>query len=51
VFWLSGCPPTYQQGYFRIARMSLSKPYYMMAVYKPIFKGNRVRNLPEWGDL
>ncbi len=46
--WLRGCPPTYRNAYFAIAKMTLSKPCYMWALTKRLFKGNKCRPLPEW---
>jgi len=48
--WLHGCPPTYRDAYFAIAKMTLSQLSYVWTMTKRLFKGNKVRPLPEWED-
>ncbi len=48
--WLHGCPPTYRSAYICIARMTLPRPSCIWTLSKRLFKGTKVRPLPEWED-
>lgn len=48
--WQRGCPPTYMNAYISIARLTLSRPSYIWTLSKRLFKGYKVRPLPEWED-
>ena len=48
--WVCGCPPTVFNAYTSIAKMTLSRPLYTLALTKRIFKGNQIKPLPEWAE-
>ena len=46
--WLPGCPPSHRAAYTSIGKMTLSRIAYAWTLIKRIFKGNKVKPLPEW---
>jgi len=46
--WLSGCPPSATRAYTSIGKMTLSRITYTRALIKRLFKGYKVKPLPQW---
>jgi len=46
--WLPGCPPSHRDTYTSIGKMTLSRIAYTGTLIKRLFKGYKVKPLPEW---
>jgi uncharacterized protein (DUF362 family) len=48
--WVKGCPPNILDAYTAIGNKVLAKPQFTWAIMQRLFKGYRIRALPEWEE-
>jgi uncharacterized protein (DUF362 family) len=48
--WVKGCPPNIVDAYAAIGNKVLAKPQFAWAIVQRLFKGYKIRALPEWEE-